>query len=45
MNIVEHPLEKDVTDCTDIGDKMNEQVEEVKQQYGDFKIKISGYII
>ena len=44
-NIVEHPREQDVAYYRDISDKMKEKVEEFKQQYEDFKIKISGYTI
>ena len=43
--IVEYILEKDVTDCKEISEKMKEQVEEFKQQYENLKIKISDYTI
>ena len=44
-NIVEHPSNQDVEDYMGIIDKVKDQVEEVKQQYEDFKIKINEYIV
>ena len=38
-NIVDHPSNKDVVECIDISDRVKAQMEEVKQQYKDFKIK------
>ena len=43
--IDENPLEQDVAYCMDISDKMKVQVEEVKQLYEDFKIKINDYTV
>ena len=44
-NIVEHPLEGEVTECMEISDKEKDKVKEVTQQYEDFKIKTNDYII
>ena len=40
---MDHPSQQDVADCTDINDRVKVQVEEVKQLYEDFKIKIIKY--
>ena len=43
-NTVDHPSQQDVADCTDINNMVKVQVEEVKQQYKDFKSKTTKYI-
>ena len=41
--IMDHPSKKDVTDCAYISDRVKIMVEEVKQQYEDFKSKMTKY--
>ena len=41
--IVDHPSKQDDVDCTNVNDRVKDQVEEVKQQYEDFKTKTTEY--
>ena len=43
--IVEHPLEREVTESWETTEKIKEQVKDITQQYKDFKVKINIYTI
>ena len=39
--LVEHPVKQDLLGCQDEAEKVQAQVEEISQQYEDFKTKMT----